>query len=150
MASVARPSVLQMQGMSKTFPGVQALQDVDFEVYEGEIHGLVGKNGAGKSTLVRSVLGILPYEGEIRVNGLDPLRDGKGTTYEGGMREPTVVRWPGKIPAGEPNDKLMTTMDLLPTFAKLAGAEIPTARIIDGKDIWPTLAGEAGTPFVSC
>ena len=39
MASAARPSVLQMQGMSKTFPGVQALQDVDFEVYEGEIHG---------------------------------------------------------------------------------------------------------------
>ena len=49
------------------------------------------------------------------------------------MREPTVVRWPGKIPAGKPNDELMTTMDLLPTFAKLAGAEIPADRVIDGK-----------------
>ena len=40
----------------------------------------------------------------------------------------------------------MTTMDLLPTFAKLAGAQIPTDRVIDGKDIWPTLTGKAGTP----
>ena len=62
------------------------------------------------------------------------------------MRESTVIRWPGMIPAGETNDELMTTMDLLPTFAKLAGAEIPTDRVIDGKDIWPVLTGQAGTP----
>jgi arylsulfatase A-like enzyme len=62
------------------------------------------------------------------------------------MRESTVIRWPGKIPAGKANDKLMTTMDLLPTFAKLAGAEIPADRVIDGKDIWHTLTGKAGTP----
>jgi arylsulfatase A-like enzyme len=62
------------------------------------------------------------------------------------MREPTVVRWPGKIPAGKPNDELMTTMDLLPTFARLAGAQIPTDRMIDGKDILQTLTGNAGTP----
>ena len=74
------------------------------------------------------------------------LRGHKGTTFEGGMREPTVVRWPGKIPAGTSNDKLMTSMDLLPTFAKLAGASIPTDRVIDGKDIWPTLIGETPTP----
>ena len=70
MANVAQPSVLQMQGMSKTFPGVQALQDVDFEVYEGEIHGLVGKNGAGKSTLVQVLMGLhAPDGGTIQVNG---------------------------------------------------------------------------------
>lgn len=62
------------------------------------------------------------------------------------MRESTVIRWPGKIPADKSNDEIMTTMDLLPTFAKLAGAEIPTDRVIDGKDIWPTLIGESGTP----
>ena len=60
--------------------------------------------------------------------------------------DPTVVRWPGKIPAAKPNDELMTTMDLLPTFAKLAGAAVPTDRVIDGKDIWPTLTGNAPTP----
>lgn len=62
------------------------------------------------------------------------------------MREPAVIRWPGKIPAGKSNDEVMTTMDLLPTFAKLAGAKIPTDRVIDGKDIWPTLIGEARSP----
>jgi arylsulfatase A-like enzyme len=59
---------------------------------------------------------------------------------EGGMREPCVMRWPGKIPAGTTCDELSITMDLLPTFAKLAGAELPSDRIIDGKDIWPLMA----------
>ena len=62
------------------------------------------------------------------------------------MREPTVIRWSGRIPAGKDNNELMTTMDLLPTFANLAGAEIPDDRIIDGKDIWPVLTGESTTP----
>ena len=64
------------------------------------------------------------------------LRDGKGSTFEGGMREATVIRWPGKIPAGKTNPELMTTMDLLPTFAKLAGAQLPE-RKRDGQNIWP-------------
>ena len=62
------------------------------------------------------------------------------------MREPTVIRWPGKIPAGVVNDELMTAMDLLPTFAKLAGAELPADRVIDGKDIWPVLTGKEKSP----
>jgi arylsulfatase A-like enzyme len=62
------------------------------------------------------------------------------------MREPTVIRWPGKIPSGVVNNQLMTAMDLLPTFAKLAGAELPTDRVIDGKDIWPVLTGKAKSP----
>lgn len=75
-----------------------------------------------------------------------PLKGRKGSTHEGGMREPTVIRWPGKIPAGKSNDELMTTMDLLPTFAKLAGGDIPDDRVIDGKDIWQTLTGDSPTP----
>jgi len=58
-----------MQNISKAFPGVQALQDVDIEVCEGEIHGLVGKNGAGKSTLVRVLMGLHePDGGTIRIS----------------------------------------------------------------------------------
>jgi arylsulfatase A-like enzyme len=65
-----------------------------------------------------------------------PLRGKKGgPVYEGHMREPTVAWWPGKIPAGSVCDGIATTMDLLPTFAKLAGTEAPTDRVIDGKDI---------------
>ncbi|WP_406694917.1 sulfatase [Singulisphaera sp. Ch08] len=73
-----------------------------------------------------------------------PLRAGKGTTWEGGMRVPCLVRWPKTIPAGTVCGELASTLDLLPTFARLAGAEIPTDRIIDGKDIRPLLTGQAG------
>ncbi len=75
-----------------------------------------------------------------------PLRGSKGNTYEGGMRVPAVVRWPGHIPAGRVNDELITAMDLLPTFARLAGARVPTDRVIDGKDVWPVLTEEAPSP----
>jgi len=70
-----------------------------------------------------------------------PLRDGKGSLYEGGVREPTVMRWPGHIPAGIRTSEVAANMDLLPTFAKLAGTEPPTDRGIDGRDIWPLMFG---------
>jgi len=73
-----------------------------------------------------------------------PLSGAKGSTDEGGMREPCIMRWPGRIPAGAECNELTCTMDLLPTFAKLAGAPLPTDRIIDGKDIWPLMAGLKG------
>jgi len=70
-----------------------------------------------------------------------PLSGFKGSTMEGGMREPCVIRWPGKIPAGASCGELACTMDLLPTFAKLADTKPPADRIIDGKDIWSLMAG---------
>jgi len=77
-----------------------------------------------------------------------PLRGWKGSTWEGGMREPCIVRWPGQVPAGTTCDELVCTMDLLPTFARLAGTRPPSDRIIDGKDIWSLMAdsGEAKSP----
>ena len=73
-----------------------------------------------------------------------PLREGKGTTWDGGHLEPTVARWPGKIPAGSVCRELTATIDVLPTFAKLAGGEAPQDRLIDGRDIWPLMAGQEG------
>jgi arylsulfatase A len=73
-----------------------------------------------------------------------PLREGKGTVWEGGHRVPCVVRWPGKVPANTAYDELCGTIDVLPTFAKLAGGQAPQDRIIDGRDIWPLLSGEMG------
>jgi len=67
----------------------------------------------------------------------------KGTTREGGMREPTVAWWPGAIPAGSTSDEIATAMDLLPAFATLAGGEVLTDRVIDGKDISPLLRDPA-------
>ena len=78
-----------------------------------------------------------------------PLRGTGGSAFEGGFRVPCVIRWPGKIPANSSSDELATSMDLLPTFAKLAGAKAPTDRRIDGKDIWPLLSAKAESPHES-
>ncbi|MEZ6138456.1 MAG: sulfatase [Pirellulaceae bacterium] len=72
-----------------------------------------------------------------------PLREGKGTAWEGGQREPTVAYWPGRIPAGSTSDEVAATIDVLPTLARLAGADLPEKKI-DGKDIWPILSGAPG------
>ena len=67
--SVSRP-LLEMKGVTKTFGGIAALQDVDFSISAGEIHGLVGENGAGKSTMMKIIAGVYSgYEGEMRVAG---------------------------------------------------------------------------------
>ncbi|QDV84705.1 sulfatase [Planctomycetes bacterium TBK1r] len=121
----------------------QAIAEIDWSV--GQILDTLAAHGLDENTLVLFTSDNGPPKNTLFASP-GPLRGNKGTTFEGGMREPTVVRWPGKIPAGKPNDELMTTIDLLPTFAKLAGAMIPTDRVIDGKDIWPTLIGEAPTP----
>ena len=73
-----------------------------------------------------------------------PLREGKGTSLEGGVREPCIMRWPGKIPAGSVCREMAATIDLLPTIARLAGVELPKDRIIDGKDIWPLISAQPG------
>jgi len=66
--------ILEMVGITKTFPGVKALQDVNLDVEEGEIHAIVGENGAGKSTLMKVLSGVYPsgsFEGQIRYRGED-------------------------------------------------------------------------------
>jgi len=78
-----------------------------------------------------------------------PLRGRKGTTWEGGMRVPCIMRWPGVIPAGTECGEIATAMDLLPTLARLAGKEAPRDRIIDGKDILPLMldTSETSSPY---
>jgi arylsulfatase A-like enzyme len=70
------------------------------------------------------------------------FRESKATAFEGGVREPFVARWPGHIPKGAVNHLPAMTIDLLPTLARLAGAPVPTDRIIDGRDLWPLLANQ--------
>ncbi len=81
--------------------------------------------------------------GGIRRNN-HPLSGGKATIMEGGMRVACVMRWPGKIPAGASCDEICTTMDLLPTFARLAGSREPDDRIIDGKNILDLMQQKKG------
>lgn len=70
------------------------------------------------------------------------LRGRKGETFEGGMREPFIARFPGRIPAGKRGGSFATLLDILPTVAGLTGSALP-ANPIDGSDIWPMLTGEA-------
>jgi arylsulfatase A len=72
------------------------------------------------------------------------FREGKGTTFEGGVRVPFIARWPGRISKGTVATLPANTIDLLPTLARLAGAPVPAEPIIDGRDIWPVLANARG------
>jgi arylsulfatase A-like enzyme len=74
-----------------------------------------------------------------------PFREGKGTSFEGGVRVPFVARWPGHIPKGARSAEPAMTIDVLPTVARLAGAAVPQDRIVDGRDIWPLLAASGAT-----
>jgi len=72
-----------------------------------------------------------------------PLREGKGTNWEGGTREPCIMRWPGRIPAGTESWQMLMTIDLFPTIAKLIRAELPSHKI-DGLDVWPIISHKHG------
>ncbi len=72
-----------------------------------------------------------------------PLREGKATTWEGGVRVPFIARWPGKLPAGKTVNEPAMTIDLLPTLAKLAGAKLPAGKL-DGMDVGDLLFAKDG------
>ena len=74
-----------------------------------------------------------------------PLRGAKGSTWEGGIRVPCIVRWPGHVPAGRTSSAIFSTLDVMPTFAALAGVadKVPSDRIVDGVDQRELLYGES-------
>ncbi|MFO7670421.1 MAG: sulfatase [Bacteroidales bacterium] len=75
-----------------------------------------------------------------------PLRAEKGTLYEGGIREPMILWWPGKIPGGAVNDALISSVDFLPTFAELAGTGLPGDQKVDGKSLVDLMEGSLPDP----
>ncbi len=116
------------------------VQEIDWSM--GELFQALDECGIDKQTLVL----FTSDNGSARAKqGSNlPLRGRKGRTDEGGMRVPCVARWPGRIPAGTSSKAITSTIDVLPTLAHLAGAKPPGDRKIDGKNIWPILAGKAG------
>jgi arylsulfatase A len=131
-------------GRSKNGKWGDAVEEIDWSV--GELMKALQQFGVDDRTLVvfTSDNGGATNHGASNL----PLKGSKGSTYEGGHRVPLVVRWPGRVPAGTRSDELTTMMDFLPSFARLAGGATPTDRVIDGRDIWPLLAGapDATTP----
>lgn len=118
-----------------------AIYEIDWSV--GQILSALKEQGIDDNTVVL----FTSDNGAANRKGNTKLLSGhKGQTLEGGMRMPTVIRWPGKIKAGIEIDEILTTMDILPTFAKLAGAKLPKDRVIDGKNILSVLMDDAESP----
>lgn len=118
------------------------IQEIDASV--GEVLRALEATGEARDTLVIFTTDNGPWlnYGD-HAGSAGPLREGKGTCWEGGVRVPCVMRWPGKIPAGTSSDAMLMTIDLLPTLAGLVDAKLP-AHKIDGLDVWPLLAGSPG------
>lgn len=116
------------------------VEEVDWSV--GQIFAALRAHGLAEKTLVifTSDNGGTPRA----VNR--PLRGNKGSTWEGGMRVPTIAWWPGRIPAGTTSDAICGMFDIMPTFAALAGGKTPTDRKLDGADISSVLFNKSEAP----
>ena len=132
----------RFRGKSANGPWGDSVEELDWST--GEILAALERLGLDEDTLViwTNDNGA-PRRNPPQGSNL-PLAGWGYNTSEGGMRVPCVMRWPGKIPAGTTSSELATMMDLLPTFARLAGTEPPQDRIIDGHDIWPVMSGQPG------
>jgi len=118
------------------------VQELDWSV--GRILTALQEQGLAERTLVVFTSDNGPFlsYGD-HAGAARPLREGKLTTFEGGMRVPCVVRWPGRVPAGRTCDEVVSTMDLFATIAGLAGVALPP-RQIDGVDLGPLFVGAKG------
>ena len=118
------------------------IEEIDWSV--GQILAALKKHHLDNNTLVIFTSDNGPWlsYGNHAGSAL-PLREGKGTCWDGGVRVPFIARWPGKIPEGSECKEPVMTIDILPTIAKLVGAKLPDHKI-DGLDIWPLLSGQHG------
>ncbi|MCZ2074874.1 MAG: sulfatase [Bryobacterales bacterium] len=125
----------RFRGKSKLGLYGDVIEELDWSV--GEVLAAIGKAGADRNTLVLFSSDNGPwYEGSPGI-----FRGRKGSTYEGGVREPFIARFSGRVPAGRISNGIASTMDVLPTVARLCGAPLPE-KPLDGIDIWPLLSGE--------
>ena len=111
------------------------IEEIDWST--GEILKALKDTGIDENTMVL----FTSDNGSRQKGSNDPLRGRKGQTWEGGQRVPCVARWPGNIPEGSISSEIVSTLDILPTFAKLAGVPLPT-KPIDGHDASDILLGE--------
>jgi len=128
-------------GASEKFRGKSAggfygdvIEELDWSM--GEVLKTLKEQGLEENTLVIFTSDNGPWiEAQIGDHGGSafPLRGNKMQTWEGGIRVPAIMQWKGKIPENVVSDELLTTMDFLPTFAEISGAELPQEITIDGK-----------------
>jgi arylsulfatase A len=151
-----RPSKA-FKGQSKDGIYGDVVEELDWST--GEVLKALKENGIDEQTFVVFSSDNGPYVGGVREGAevdsshrrrargsTGPLRGAKGTTWEGGMREPLVARWPSQLPAGVVRSGLATQMDLFTTFIEAAGGQVPSDRVIDGKNIFGMLRDGEASP----
>ena len=122
--------------------GSQRAQLECMDLAVGRVVDALERKGILESTLVM----FTNDNGGIRITSNGPYRGFKSHYHEGGVRVPSALRWPGRIPAGSVSDEVLHVVDLFPTFAGLAGAKIDAGLPIDGVDAWATIAEGASSP----
>jgi arylsulfatase A-like enzyme len=135
------------RGKSRSGVYGDAVEELDWST--GQILDVLREAGIDRRTLVVFTSDNGPwtygaFKKKVKGGSAGPLRGWKGTTWEGGMREPMIAWWPGRLPQGAVRGGIATTMDLFTTFIELSGGQIPTDRAIDGKNIMGLL--EDGQP----
>jgi arylsulfatase A len=144
---LSHPMVHRQVLASKEFSGRtgrgvygDACEELDWSV--GEVLGLLKELDLDTNTFVMYTSDNGPWLGHGDQSGMaEPLRGGKFSTFEGGLRVPCIMRWPGMIPAGSAYRKIASVMDVFPTLAELAGVDMPTDRVIDGKSFRTVMTG---------
>ena len=132
----------KFKGKSGAGPYGDVIEELDSGI--GEVLATLEKHGLAQKTLVIFCTDNGPFLSYGNHAGsAGPLREGKLTTFEGGVRVPCMMRWPGHIPAGRTSGDLLSTLDFLPTFAKLVGGKLSDNKI-DGEDRWPLITGQPG------
>jgi arylsulfatase A len=117
------------------------MMEIDWSV--GEIMKALGAAGVEDNTIVVMTSDNGPWHSYGNHAGKTPYREAKGTGFDGGTRSACIVRYPGQIKAGSVSKRTFCSIDLLPTFASLAGAALPKDPI-DGKNVWDLVRGERG------
>ena len=113
------------------------------DVAMGQVIDALDRKGALDNTLI---VFLNDNGGLVQAGENEPYRGLKGSYFEGGVRVPAALRWPGHIPSGSESDALLHVVDLFPTFARLAGAASVAGLPLDGLDAWETIAEGAESP----
>ncbi|MCX6919264.1 MAG: sulfatase-like hydrolase/transferase [Verrucomicrobia bacterium] len=116
-----------------------SVEEIDWSV--GQIMSALREQHLDENTLV-----IFTSDNGPAGRAAPPFSGNKTTNLEGGVREPCIMRWPGRIPAGTTCERIAGNIDVLPTLAKVFGAELPKDRILDGRDLGPLLADPNAAP----
>jgi len=131
----------QLQGNRRSLAGMLAAVDEAI----GQITVALDSAGLRENTLI-----IFSSDNggpnPVKVSDNGPLRAGKGTIYEGGVRVCAFANWPGHIPSGVTNKEPMHAIDWFPTLVKLAGGSLEQKLPLDGRDVWPMLTQGAKSP----